>query len=143
MKNQSPTTGSVSESLSSLQQLVSNLVNSFLSTASQNNTQLVNEVRKEIALGATPIKAIEVIRELLETVIANSSNGEIHITAERLGSTILLQIQERNNNNGYALAYSIGTIEPTALSAGGHISINGPQKRVATISFSFPDQLVA
>jgi hypothetical protein len=143
MKNQSPTTGDMSGSLSSLQQLVSNLVNSFLPTASRNNTQLVNEVRQEISLGVSTNKAVDVIRELLETVITNSNHGEIHITAERFSNTILLQIQERNNNNGYALAYSIGSIEPTALSAGGHISINGPQKRIATISFTFPDQLVA
>ncbi len=143
MKNQHPTTKPDGETLTSLQLLVSNLVNSFLPTAHRNNTQVVNEVGKEIELGTATQSAIAIMSELLSTIVANSRNGEIHITAERSRDTVMLQLQERNNNNGYALAYSIGIIEQDATSIGGHISINGPQKRIATISFSFPDQLTA
>ena len=143
MKNQTPTRLTDSGTKLSLQHVVSNLVNSFLPEAKRNHTELVNEVRQEIALGAKDGRIMEVISELLETVIANSNHGEIHITAERFSDTILLQIQERNNNNGYALAYRVESIERIAQSTGGHITINGPQKRVATISYSFPDQLRA
>ncbi|NOT50824.1 MAG: hypothetical protein HOP10_06070 [Chitinophagaceae bacterium] len=140
MKTELQTTGTQR----SLQQLVSNLVNNFLPAAHRNNTQLVNEVRQEIALGKSVTQStIAVMSDLLSTVIINSKNGEIHISAERFSNTVTLEIQERNNYNGYALAFSVGAIEPLAHSFGGHIRINGPQKRVATISFSFPDQLVA
>ena len=143
MKNQYSTTQPDPGTLTSLQLLVSNLVNSFLPDAHRNNTQVVNEVRQEIELGTATQSAIAIMSDLLSTIVANSRNGEIHITAERSRDTVMLQMQERNNNNGYALAYSIGVIEHDANSMGGHISINGPQKRIATISFSFPDQLVA
>lgn len=127
----------------SLQQLINNLVRSSLPVANRNNTQLVNDIRQEIALGTSTQSVIAIMTDLLSTVINNSQNGEIHITAERFKDTVLLEIQERNNNNGYALAFSIGAIEPKAASLGGYIKINGPQKRVATISFSFPDQFAA
>jgi hypothetical protein len=127
----------------SLQQLINNLVNDYRPAASRNNTQVVNEVRGEIALAASTQSVVAVMSDLLSTVVANSQNGEIHITAERFRDTVILEIQERNNNNGYALAFSVGAIESHAHSFGGHIKINGPQKRVATISFSFPDQAAA
>ena len=143
MKNQLSTTKDVSVTLLPLQQLVSNLVNGFLSTARRNQTQVVNEVRQEIALGASTQSVIAIMGDLLSTVVSNSRNGDIHITAERYCNTVTLEIQDRNNYNGYALAFSIASIENDAHSMGGHIKINGTQKRVATVSFSFPDKLVA
>ncbi len=127
----------------SLQQLINYLVNSSLPAANSNNTHVVNEVGQGIALGASMHNAIAVMKDLLYTVVANSRNGDIHITAERFRDEVTLEIQERNNYNGYALAFSIGSLEPDAASLGGHISINGPQQRVTTISFSFPNQFAA
>jgi|CXWL01.1.fsa_nt_gi hypothetical protein len=127
----------------SLKQLVSNLVNSSLPAANHNHTCVVNEVEQGIALGADIHKVIAVIRDLLTATVANSRNGEIHITAERYRDVVILEIQERNNYNGYALAFSIGSIEPEAASVGGHISIKGPQQKITTISFSFPDSMLA
>lgn len=127
----------------SLQQLVSNLVNSSLPAAKHKNTHLVNEVEQGVALGTRINKAISIISDLLTTVVANSCNGEIHISAKRFRDVVIVEIQERNNYNGYALAYSIGSIEPDAALVGGHISIRGPQQKITTISFSFPDNPMA
>jgi len=139
MKKQLQPHGGVLNTPISLQQLVSNLVSDFLSAAIRHHTQVVNEVRQEIALGAQNQSALAVISDLLNTVVANSCNGEIHISAEKYRDVLILNIEERNNYNGYALAYSVGAIEPAAASAGGHISVSGPQKKIITITFSFPD----
>ena len=127
----------------SLQQLVSNLVNSSLPAAKHNNTHLVNEVENGVALGTRIHNAIPIINNLLTAVVANSRNGEIHISAERFRDVVTVEIQERNNYNGYALAYSIGSIEPDAALVGGHISIKGSQQKITTISFCFPDNPIA
>jgi hypothetical protein len=126
-----------------LKQLVSNLVNSSLPAAICNKTNIVNEVEQGIALGTSMQHAIGVMNEILTTIVANSCKGDIHITAERFRDIVTLEFQERNNNNGYALAFSIGSIEPVASSIGGHISIKGPQQKVTTISFSFPNSILA
>lgn len=139
MKKQLQPHGGVLNTSISLQQLVSSLVSGFLSAATHHHTQVVNEVRQEIALGAVNQSALAVISDLLNTVVENSCNGEIHITADKYRDVVILNIEERNNYNGYALSYSVGAIEPAAASAGGHISIAGPQKRITTITFSFPD----
>ncbi len=122
----------------SLQQLVSTLVTNSLPAADRSNSIVVNNVGQGIALGKATQKAIPVIREILSTVVNNSRNGEIYITAEKFCDVVIVEVQERNNYNGYALAFSIGSIEPDAAKLGGHISIKGPQQKVATVSFSFP-----
>jgi hypothetical protein len=88
-------------------------------------------------------QVITVMKDILTTVVANSRNGNIHITAERYKDVVIVEIQERNNYNGYALSFSIGSIEPEAASIGGHLTIRGQQQKVTTISFSFPDNLLA
>jgi hypothetical protein len=128
----------VSDAGTSLQQLVAKLVNDSLPTAFHNKTNIVNEVEQEVVIENNSEKVITVMKDLLQTVVQNSNNGDIHIYAECFRDIIILQIQERNNYNGYALSFSIGAMEPDAINAGGHISIDGPGKRVATISFSFP-----
>ena len=127
----------------SLQLLVNRLVSSSLVTALRNKISVVNEVPVDLKIFADETKVVPVIFELLTTVVANARNSEICISADRYRDIVILNIQDRNNYNGYALAFSIQSIEPRAAMAGGYISIKGPQQRVATISFSFPNHVVA
>ncbi|MBI3138784.1 MAG: hypothetical protein HYZ15_09385 [Sphingobacteriales bacterium] len=127
----------------SLNQLIKNLVDHSLPAAFQHHTRIVNEVDRELILGPGAEQLLDVLDELLEAVIRNSKEGDIHITADRYRDMVLLQIEERNNYNGYALSFSVGSIEPDAAKIGGHISIEGARKRQATISFSFPGQFAA
>jgi type II secretory pathway component PulF len=66
-----------------LNQVVSRMVNSSLSAARYHKTHLVNEVERGIALGTAMQHAIGIMNEILTTIVANSNNGEIHISADR------------------------------------------------------------
>ncbi|HNR18220.1 MAG TPA: hypothetical protein PKG90_16255 [Chitinophagaceae bacterium] len=127
----------------SLQQLVNNLLNESLSTAYHNKTRIVNEVTGDFVLGTNDENVVAVIKELLSVTIFNSSNGEIHVSAERYRDMVILLIEEGNNNNGFALSFSIGSIEPEAAKIGGHIVIEGTRKKRTLITFSFPVQFAA
>ena len=122
----------------SLQQLINRLVDQSRPIALRQHTDIINEVNKDMLLLNRQEKLVFLMQELLTTVLMNSRNGEIHISADRYRDTYTLQIEERNNYNGYALASSIGSLESDALGIGGHLSIKGPQRKVATISFIFP-----
>ncbi|MBI5856819.1 MAG: hypothetical protein HZB42_04135 [Sphingobacteriales bacterium] len=143
MENQVYTLAGTFSPGTTLRQLINNLVSDSLSDAAQNGSTIVNEVDKEILLGMPDPGVFPVLNELIGTVVANSRKGEIHITADVYADVMTIQIQERNNYNGYALSFSVNSIEPEASSVGGHIAINGPQKKVTTISFSFPNQHAA
>ena len=121
-----------------LRNLVNQLVSDSLATAIQHKTVIINEVPASLRIAAKVITLGPVIAELLATVVANSKKGQIHISAERFRDLIIFQVQDRNNYNGYALAYSLKSIEPMAALVGGCISIRGQQELETTISFSFP-----
>ncbi|MEO6610895.1 MAG: hypothetical protein ABIT05_11145 [Chitinophagaceae bacterium] len=143
MEKKPATAAGVTDTAISLKQLVTNLVNHSQLAALNHQSNLVNEVEQDLVLGTDSPRIMSIMSDLLHTVVSNSKNGEIHISADRYNGVVILQIQERNNYNGYALAYSIGSIEPDAIKIGGHISIKGPQQKITTISFSFPTQFAA
>ncbi len=123
----------------SLQLLVNRLVSSLPGTFVNNKISIVNDVPRNLQMIADENKVTPVICELLTTVVANARNSEIHISAERYRDIMILNIQDRNNNNGYALDFSIMSIKQQANEIGGSLSIEGKQQRVATVSFSFPN----
>ena len=127
----------------SLQQLMNALIGDSLSVAANNKSCILNEVAADITIDGSNEKLISLITELLDAVVTNSRQGEIHVSADRYSDVVILSIQERNNYNGYALSYSVGSMEREAISVGGHISIKGPQQRIATVSFSFPVKAAA
>lgn len=122
----------------SLQQLVNRLVSSSKEMALLNKVVVVNEVPGDLIITADENKVVPVIDELLTTVVSNGKNSSVYISADRYRDIVILHIQDRNNNNGYALEFSIMSVEPQAAEAGGSITMDGKQKKVATISFSFP-----
>jgi hypothetical protein len=127
----------------SLNQLIKSLVENTQPLAIQHHTRVVNEVDGRLLLGEGALQLSSVLEELLDAVILNSREGDIHITADRFKDMVLLHIEERNNYNGYALSFSVGSLEPDAARIGGHISIEGERKKEATIQFSFPGQFAA
>lgn len=141
MENRSSGNAIVSNTAITLKQLINNLTTQAHTVANKNNTKIVNEIGQFINVGRGVASALNVMKELLSVLVTNSKNGNIHISADRFRDLIILEFQERNNNNGYALAYQINNIEPEAAALGGHISITGPQQKVTTITFSFPNNL--
>ena len=127
----------------SLNQLIRTLVERTEPLAIQHNTRIVNEVDRHLLLGEGASQLAKVLEELIDAVILNSKEGDIHISADRFKDMVLLHIEERNNYNGYALSFSVGSLEPDAAKIGGHISIEGERKREAKILFSFPGQFAA
>jgi len=126
-----------------LQLLVNSLVDDSLPTAQRNQSAVINEVGKGVVIEEGNSHMILLMGEVIKTIISNSKRGDIHIGAEKAGNKLVLKIQERNNYNGLALSFSLGTLKPDINFAGGQLDIDDPQKRVTTIYFSFPDRAVA
>ncbi len=125
----------------SLNSLVNQLLRHQLSeTMRSSDSSIKNEIPADIFIISEERKVAPVIQELLATIINNSRKGRIHIRADRFRDIIILEVEDQSNYNGYALDYSIRSIEPLARSIGGTISIKGQQQLETTISFSFPDR---
>jgi hypothetical protein len=135
-----PTPGGATSNATSLKSLINHLLRHSLNDTMRNSdSSVINEIPEELYLVADDNKIIPVIKELLATIVVNARKGRIHIRAERFRDIVILEIQDRSNYNGYALDYSIRSIEPLARMVGGYISIKGQQQLETTISFSFPN----
>ena len=122
----------------SLRKLISRLISSLSHSAAINKVFVLNDVPAEFRIPDEQVKVISVIKELLTTMASNARNTCISVTAEKFTDIIILNFEDQNNYNGYALSFSLMAIEQHARFAGGDISIVGAQKKVATVSFSFP-----
>ena len=123
----------------SLKLLVNKLAGNLTSVLIQNKIVVENEVSSEFKMLTDLSNVVPVMNELLTTVVTNARNTCILITAEKFRDIVTLNIQDRNNYNGYALSFSLMSIGRHARFIGGDITIEGAQTRVATVSFSFPD----
>ncbi|MFC0772724.1 hypothetical protein [Terrimonas alba] len=139
MNPQSQHIDHVSTNEVSLQLLLNNLVNNLPETIFRNKISVKNKVAAEFKMNADRDKIVPVIDEVLNTVVSNARNTSISITAERYSDIVILNFEDPNNYNGYALQFSLLSVGQSARHVGGDINIYGAQQREATVSFSFPD----
>lgn len=123
----------------SLTTLVDELLLEVEPLAQQSKTILLNEMEPAFFTAASGSALSVVIREILQSMLQCARQGRIHIYAEKFGDHITLEFEERNNFNGYALAFRLCSVEPLAREAGGYLSVKGEKSLLARISFSFPD----
>ncbi len=134
--------GNPSKSIS-LQLLLNDILFDLPDTIKGNNIVVKNAVSPELKMLAGQNGVITVINEILTTILSNARNTCILVTAEKYSDIVTLNFEDSNNFNGYALSFSLLLISQHARFEGGDISIRGAQKRVTTVSFSFPDMPVA
>lgn len=123
----------------SLQLLLNKLVTELPGPVAGNMIMVENEISAELRMNADKDIILPLIDELLRTVVINARNTCISITAEKYNDVLTLRVVDRNNYNGYALSFSMLSVCRHARLLGGEISIDGVQKKVATVSLSFPD----
>lgn len=126
-----------------LKKIISNLISRSESITAKTHSIIINGIDSTILLKENSKEIIPIIEELLTTVISNSLDSQIYITAEKYKDVIILNIQDRNNNNGYAMAFSVMSVEQQVNEAGGSLKIDGRQSKVATVTFSFPNLAAA
>ena len=126
----------------SLQQLLGELVNNLPEAIAMNKVDIANEIPLELKVLADQNQVASLIDDLLTTVAMNARNTSIFITAERFIDIVTLNVEDRNNYNGYALAFSLMALEQQARFVGGTLTIKGAQKKITTVSFSFPDTTI-
>jgi hypothetical protein len=127
----------------SLHGIVNSVYSQLSCAAREHSVTVLNEIPKDVYFPAYDLKLATVIKGLLSSVINNGDKTTIHVSADRFRDIIIFRIQDRNNNNGYAMSFSVMAYEPEVVAAGGSLHIEGYQKKVATVSFSFPNPAYA
>ena len=123
----------------SLRLLLDKMVGDLPETVFQNKTSVKNKVDSEFFMINDAVTITPVIDQVLNTILLNARDTSINITAERFAGIIILNFEDPNNYNGYALQFSLLSVGQSARHVGGDINIYGAKQREAVVSFSFPD----
>jgi len=123
----------------SLQYIVDNLILPLAAVASRNNNTIVNEVPSHIRLGNDQTAVSSVIDGLLRSVILNTRESCIRVTAQLLYEKFMvIAVKDTNSFNTYGIACSLQDVVPLAQRLGGELDIMSQQQKITTISFKFP-----
>jgi hypothetical protein len=124
----------------SLHLLINSAVGHLTGLISRNGVTIDNAVTADYMITLQQNKEAAVIYDMMAAMVANARNTTIRITAERFRDIMIVSAEDRNNFNGYALSFSLMPVQAEASMAGGVLSLRDVQKKVATVSFSFPDR---
>lgn len=124
----------------SLTSLMDQLVQEALPLVRQSKSILQNDIEPAFFTAARKSTIQPVLEAIIEALLCCAKQGRIHISAERIGKNIQVLFEERNNYNGYALAFRLCSVETLAREAGGYLFVKGEKSLQARIGFCFPDQ---
>jgi hypothetical protein len=127
----------------SLQQLTTDLVNSFSLPALRNRNILVNNITENLLIGSNPHVIASILSGILSTVINHSKNTSISLSIKLCGEVVLIHIKDDNNFAGYTLDNRFQQIQALAGKIGGFISITNQRQDVTAITLSFPNLPIA
>ncbi len=123
----------------SLRLLINSTIGHLTGIINKNKITIDNSVSPDLAIYLQQNKVAAVIYDMMAIIISNARNTTICISADRFRDIIIVNVEDHNNYNGYALSFSLMTIEADATKAGGSLCIHDAQKKVTTVSFSFPN----
>ena len=121
--------------------IVSRISNGSLSSATRKNSFIINDVPNDLEVNTDEHMLATVFGSLLNTVINNTENCCIRISAKLYGRVVLLHLKESHRLNSPAFAGNLRQVQQLAEKIGGTVSISNDRNEVTTIVFSFVNNL--
>lgn len=122
----------------SLYQLVSDSIKAS-TPGSQSKTNIRNTVPPDLYVNMNEEIVASVISGLLQAVVSNATDGDIHVSAKELfGNTVKVFVKDNNCYNTYAVACGLQKMVPLAERIGGFLNITNQRQKITTVEFSFP-----
>jgi signal transduction histidine kinase len=122
-----------------LQNVVDKLINTLSTVATRNKSSFVNDIPSKLDIGTDENGVISVINGLLRSVINNSRESCIRISAKEMyGKMVTISVKDSNSFNTYAVACSLQDVVPLAEKLGGRLDIISERRKETTIAFRFP-----
>jgi K+-sensing histidine kinase KdpD len=121
--------------------MVGRISASSIPTAAQRNSFIVNDIPKELNVNANEHMLASVFGSLLNTVITNTRDCCIRVSAKLYGKVVLVHLKESHHTINNAFNGSIRQVQQLAEKIGGTISINSDRDKATTIVFTFVNDL--
>jgi hypothetical protein len=139
MKTMNVITTGDSKSKLPLHQLVDDILRTSAQESSENKKVIHNTIPDSLYVNANEEVITSVIEGLLDAVVSNATDGDIHVSAKELfGNTVKIFVKDNNCYNTYAVACSLQKMVPLAEQIGGFLNITNQRQKITTVEFSFP-----
>lgn len=124
-----------------LHALVDRISMGSMPAATSRRSFIINDIPSGLAVNSNEQMVATVFGTLLNTLIANTKDCCIRISARIYGKIALLSLKESHQANGKNFAANIRQIQQLAERIGGTVSISYDQKKTTTLIFSFTNNL--
>jgi hypothetical protein len=131
------------ESAVALHQLVDHLVVRFLSRTLQHKSFIINDVKREMLVGANKNMLASVISCLLNTTIAQTQDNCIRVSAKLFGNITLVLVKNNDHRHEMVIAQSLQQVQSLVEQLGGCVTITNNKINGATLAFTFSNNQLA
>lgn len=117
--------------------MINQLAVSTMPSAARRRSFIMNDIPSEVYVRANAQKLAAVLGSLLNTVINQSSDSCIRVSAKPYGDVMLVHIKDLHNLNGRTFSVCLGQAQKMAATIGGTVTVNEYRKEMTTIALSF------
>ena len=117
--------------------MINQLSVSTMPSATRRGSYIMNEIPSEIYVRADSQKLATVLGTLLNTVISQSSDSCIRVSAKPFGDVMLVHIRDHHNLSGRRFNVCLGQAQKMAEIIGGTVTVNEYREAETTIALSF------
>ncbi|MDO6429954.1 hypothetical protein Q4E93_05130 [Flavitalea sp. BT771] len=127
----------------SLHNLVSELVQSFLPLTVKRHNLVLNEVPRDLFVGADENMLAYVLWNLMNGAIHSTQNECIHIEAIAMGDRMMIRIKDVGTYFHHAISREYRQVQHVAEKLGGRISIENGKDYGTNAAFCISSNLLA
>lgn len=120
-----------------LHKCVNQVITDFLPCAAAHSNKIINDVSPKMLVSTDKQTLTTVIARLLDTVLHNSQNNNIHVSAKLIGNITLIHIRSSNATYSDSIVSSMENTELQAEKIGGCLTISNSKLHDLTLSFTF------
>lgn len=131
------------QTVSTLQELVGNLMTGFLAVADRNNNCFVNDIPDDVFIDSDREMIATVLGGMLSAVVRNAKDSCIRFSAKVYGNVILVHVKDYNSVNYCPVEKNLQQLQPLAERLGGSVGVTSQRQNVTTFAFSFPNMPLA
>ena len=124
-----------------LHSMVDRISVSFLPFVTRKNSFIINDVPADLLANTDEQMLGTILGSLINTVIANTQDCCIRISAKSYGKIVLFHLKETPQIKAPAFAVNLRELQQLAETIGGTISISHDEPEATTIVFSFANNL--
>ena len=121
-----------------LRQVANQLVSTFLPLAARNKSLFVNEIPENITISNNPQLVASVLSGLISSVVSNTKNSCIRLSAKVYSQVILLQVKD-SSSHSHPAEHRLKQLPPIAEKIGGVVGVTSQRMNMTTFAFSFPN----